>query len=173
MNQRVRPSISRDIAASFDRTCEPAAALNAGRRCNPLNGFSDDYGTLFNVGRRFTSESPRRVGQMPSGSFREPDFRQDPRMYTLTRTSDGTRKQGEISIAVTVTEDGWFSEEHARPRVGVQLLVGEMVTRPGPEASARITSRITRIVSEQSCEVIFETESGSIYRWVYVRPTRH
>lgn len=94
-------------------------------------------------------------------------------MYRLTRTSDGAGKHGELSLAVTWTESGWRGEEDARPRVGVRLLVGNMGELPGPAPSARITPRITRIVSDQPTEVTFETESGSTYRWTYVAPARH
>ena len=49
------------------------------------------------------------------------------------------------------------------------MLVGAMVLVPGPNASARITSPIVRIVSDNPDEVTFETASGSVYRWEFMR----
>lgn len=94
-------------------------------------------------------------------------------MYILTRKSDGTRKQGTLSLALTAMNDGWHIEGNARPRVGVQMLVGDMVVRAGPEPSVRITSPVTKIVSESAFEVVFETETGSMYHWARVEPLSH
>ena len=86
-------------------------------------------------------------------------------MYSLTKFPFGPCKRGAISIAVTASGD---HEQDARPRIGVQMLVGAIVLVPGPEASARITSPIVRIVSDDPYEVTFETASGSVYRWAFM-----
>jgi hypothetical protein len=49
------------------------------------------------------------------------------------------------------------------------MLVGAMVLVPGHEPSARITSPIVGIVSDNPDEVTFETASGSVYRWTLLR----
>lgn len=53
------------------------------------------------------------------------------------------------------------------------MLVGDMVVRAGPEPSVRITSPVTKIVSESAFEVVFETETGSMYHWARVEPLSH
>ena len=86
-------------------------------------------------------------------------------MYTLVRLSDGSCKRGELSFAMTLSKMGWAYEGDARPRVGVQMLVGATVERPGAVPSVRITSRVVRILSDAPTAVEFETESGSVYLW--------
>lgn len=85
-------------------------------------------------------------------------------VYEL-RHADGTCRRGEISAALTLTERGWITEHVARPRVGIQLCVGTVVLRAGVERSARITSLIVEILSDEPTSVVFETVSGSIYTW--------
>lgn len=87
-------------------------------------------------------------------------------MYSLTKLPAGPCKRGAISIAVTAAG---HHEQDARPRIGVQMLVGAMVLVPGPEASARMTSQVVRIVSDDLDVVTFETASGSVYRWALTR----
>lgn len=97
-----------------------------------------------------------------------------PPVYVLIRESDGTRKEGRLSLALKATATGWhIVERQARPRIGVQMMVGDMVIGPGPEPSVRITSPVATIVSDRDSEVIFETESGSIYQWLRVDPVLH
>ena len=85
-------------------------------------------------------------------------------VYEL-RHADGTCRRGEISAALTLTEQGWLTEHDARPRIGIQLCVGTVVLRPGVERSARITSLIVKILSDEPTSVVFQTVSGSIYTW--------
>jgi hypothetical protein len=81
--------------------------------------------------------------------------------YALMKLPYGPTKRGRLSFAIT--EEG--SESDARPRVGVRMLVGAVVYAPRPDPSVRITTPVARILIDEPTCVIFETESGSQYRW--------
>lgn len=91
-------------------------------------------------------------------------------MYYLERKQDGTGAHGDLSIAILKGPDGQRCHlQGARPKVGVFLFVG--FGSPHDRLMrwrGRITSLITRIVSETPAHVVFETESGSQYVWQYV-----
>jgi len=91
-------------------------------------------------------------------------------IYTLRKFPDGPRKEGPLSWSLQ-GEDAiaWLfgcDRADSRPTVGEQLLVGASFRMHPNTPGARITSPITRIVSDEPGRVVFETASGSLYEWI-------
>src|SRR5512139_3145770 len=90
-------------------------------------------------------------------------------IYTLTKIPGGPKKEGPLSWSLK-REDAmaWlfgFDRTESRPTVGEQLLVGAPFRILPNTPGVRITSPVTRIVSDEPGRVVFETAGGSLYEW--------
>ena len=84
--------------------------------------------------------------------------------YSLERRRDGAGDSGPMSRALWEEDGEVKSEDNARPRVGVQMVVGSYTARTMQHQDYWHTTTITEIVEDNENEVVFET-GNSTYIW--------
>lgn len=85
-------------------------------------------------------------------------------MFSLVRERDGAGDSGSMSRALWEENGELKIEESAKPRVGVQMVVGSMTARTMQWQDWWQTTTITEILEEQENYVKFKT-GNSVYEW--------
>lgn len=85
-------------------------------------------------------------------------------MYSLTRERDVAGDSGPMSRAVWEENDKTKTEDDAKPRVGVQMIVGTYFARTMDNQDFWHTTTITEIIEERDDYVKFKT-GNSTYEW--------
>lgn len=84
--------------------------------------------------------------------------------YSLNRIRDGVGDSGQMSRALWKEDGEVKSEENAKPRVGVQMIVGSHFARTMQHQDYWHTTTITEILEEHDDYVKFKT-GNSVYEW--------
>ncbi len=85
-------------------------------------------------------------------------------MFKLNRVRDGVGDSGAMSRALWDEAGEVKTEENARPRVGVQMIVGSHFARTMEAQDFWHTTTITEILEEKEDYVKFRT-GNSTYEW--------